>query len=71
MIGDEIFSSTRALTQMKLLFYVSNKPAIANVPIGAPGKEVYVAEVILTYPPLKRYLSFPDMTTVCHTDSFS
>ena len=46
IIGEEMFSSTRALTQMKLLFEVSNNPAIAYVPIGAPGNEVYVAEVI-------------------------
>ena len=52
IIGDEMFSSTKALTQMKLLLTVSNKPEIAYVPIGAPGNEVYVAEVILTYPPL-------------------
>ena len=52
IIGEVIFSSIKALTQIKLFFYVSNKPAIAYVPTGAPGNEVYVAEDILTYPPL-------------------
>ena len=40
IIGDEMFSSNKALTQMKLLLKVSNNPAIAYVPTGAPGNDV-------------------------------
>ena len=40
IIGEEKFSSINILTQMKMLLRVSNKPASAYDPRGAPGNAV-------------------------------
>ena len=53
IIGDDTFSSSNPFTQMKVLVWISNNPAIASVkPTCAPGNADYVLVDILTYPPL-------------------
>lgn len=64
IIGDSIFSSWNALIQIKVLVYVSSKPAIAVNLDAVPGK---LDDESCTKPPFIRYLSSLVMITVYHT----